>query len=272
MTTVSLLDKLGEIPFDDRPAVVDAVWSHLIEEFDHSAITRIKGLLQCWSGERLIDLRPGQEASDDLFMPDLDDDLPWLGADSFSIAREMEANFLALRTEFDQLQMDGVVLRPYGQSANGSESMEPLPGNPDGWNEFALIENFALNRLNSVQAPVAARLAEMALEIHGVVAQFTYLVLEPGASLEMHTDPANFLVSCHLGIRVPQNCSLTVLDDRRTWVEGKCVAFNNSYRHSAENRSTERRVILTMHALHPSLNPIEGRAIACMIEIFGSLL
>jgi hypothetical protein len=70
----------------------------------------------------------------------------------------------------------------------------------------------------------------------------------------------------YLGIKVPAGCTLTVAGEERTWVEGKCLAFNNSFRHHAKNTGTEVRAILSIHALHPALTPVERSAIASLIK------
>ncbi len=40
------------------------------------------------------------------------------------------------------------------------------------------------------------------------------------------------------GLIVPENCGLTVNNVTRSWQKGKCLLFDDSYLHSAENRQT----------------------------------
>jgi hypothetical protein len=266
-----VLSKLTEIPPEVRPGVAEGLWDQLRSQFGAPDIRRIRGLLECWSGVRPKALRHGQEAVNDLYLPDLEHDEPWLDPALFELAGELEANFRPLRDEYDRLQSSGISFKAYGRGLDESPEAGPLPGNPEGWKEFALIHEFEPLHANCDQAPVASRLSETAIAYHDVVAQFTYLVLEPGAVIVPHADPANFLVSCHLGIKVPAGCSLTVGDEARAWTEGKCLTFNNSFRHQAQNRGTEARGILSIHALHPALTPVERSAIAALIEILTML-
>jgi len=267
MSSQSVLKKLSEIPMEVRPGVAEGLWAQMRGRFDEAEIRRVRGLLDCWSGVVPKALRPEQEAAYDLYFPDLEHDEPWLDPALFQLAADLEASFGALREEYDRLQSSGIPFKPYGRGPDDPADVEPLPGYPAGWKEFGLIHEFQPLPANCAQAPVATRLSQNALAYHDVVAQFTYLVLEPGASIELHTDPANFLVSCHLGIKVPPGCTLTVADEERAWSEGKCIAFNNSFRHHAHNRGTETRAILSVHALHPSLTPTERRAIGSLIEV-----
>jgi hypothetical protein len=271
MSSQSVLNKLSEIPSELRPGVADGLWAQLRSRFQAREIRRIRGLLDCWSGVRPKALRPDQVAVNDLYFPDLEHDEPWLNPALFKLVADLEASFGPLRDEYDRLQGSGIPFKAYGRGPEESAEAGPLPGNPEGWREFALIHEFAPLRENCAQAPIASRLAETAVAYHGVVAQFTYLVLEPGAIIVPHADPANFLVSCHLGIKVPAGCTLTVGDEERSWSEGKCITFNNSFRHKAQNNSTQTRAILSIHALHPALKPVERTAIAALIEVLTQL-
>jgi hypothetical protein len=271
MSSQVVLTKLTEIPLEVRPGVAEGLWDQLQSRFGAPETRRVRGLLECWSGVRPKALQAGQEAINDLYLPDLDHDEPWLDPALFKLAADLESSFAALRSEYDSLQSSGVPFKPYGRGPDESADAGPRPGNPEGWKEFAIIHEFQPLAANCAQAPVASRLSEAAIAHHDVVAQFTYLVLEPGAVIAPHADPANFLVSCHLGIKVPAGCTLTVAGEERTWSEGKCLTFNNSFRHHAQNQGTESRAILSVHALHPALTPVERRAIAALIEILTQL-
>lgn len=265
MASESLLQKLSEIPMEVRPGVAEGLWDQLRSQFGATEIRRVRGLLDCWAGVRPKALRPQQEAVYGLYFPDLQHDEPWLDPSLFKIAAELEASFGAVREEYDRLQRSGMPFKAYGRSPDDPDT-RPLPGNLEGWKEFALIHQFQPLRANCARVPVTSRFVERALKHHAVVAQFTFLILHPGTVIAPHCDTANFLVSCHLGVKVPAGCTLTVAGEERSWVEGKCLAFNNSYRHHAENKGTEVRAILSIHALHPALTAVERSAIATLIR------
>lgn len=269
MASESLLQKLSEIPMDVRPGVAEALWDQLRSQFGAAEIRRVRGLLDCWAGVRAKPLRAQQEAVYGLYFPDLEHDDPWLDPSLFKIAAELEASFGEIRDEYDRLQR----ARPFKAYGRGPDDPDtgPLPGNLDGWKEFALIHQFQPLRANCAQVPVTSRFVERALAYHSIVAQFTFLTLHPGTVIAPHCDTANFLVSCHLGLVVPPGCSLTVGGEERSWVEGKCLAFNNSYRHHAANKGTAVRAILSIHALHPALREVERTAIGSLIKALGRI-
>jgi aspartyl/asparaginyl beta-hydroxylase (cupin superfamily) len=76
----------------------------------------------------------------------------------------------------------------------------------------------------------------------------------------------NAILACHLGLVVPPRCEMRVHDEVRTWQEGKCLVFDDTYEHEVWNRSAVLRVILFTGTWHPDLTPIE---IACLEAFFA---
>jgi aspartyl/asparaginyl beta-hydroxylase (cupin superfamily) len=83
------------------------------------------------------------------------------------------------------------------------------------------------------------------------VVQATVSVLKAGSEILPHTDTIDndVLLSSktyrlQLGIKIPENCALTVDSETRLWEKGKVLAFDSSKVHSAFNRSNEDRIVL----------------------------
>lgn len=72
-----------------------------------------------------------------------------------------------------------------------------------------------------------------------------------------HTGNTNAKLRCHLPLIVPAGCTLTVGDREEELVEGRCVVFDDSFVHSARNRSESIRVVLVVDFFHPDLTPAE---------------
>ena len=68
-------------------------------------------------------------------------------------------------------------------------------------------------------------------------------------------------MSLHLGIVVPRGCGLRVCGEERSWEEGKCFAFDNSFAHEAWNRGDSRRIIFAVYLAHPSTTAVEREAL-----------
>ncbi|MEN9867214.1 MAG: hypothetical protein RL748_2804 [Pseudomonadota bacterium] len=254
---------LNNVPLQMRGMVADGMWQMLKKQgFDITQLDRLKGMLDIWAHRRKAVLQPLQQVKDDLFWPDLEHDTAWFDNSLFPISADMEAAYPELLEELKMLQGRNMFAH-YGAAKPGDPA---LAGNPIGWKQFSLLEGSNIfHKKNCELAPVAARIAQLAIEKNAAVLQVSYLTLGPGDVLAPHVDIGNFLTSCHLGLEVPENCALKVGSEERPWINGKCITFNNSYIHSAYNRSNVVRYTFIVHALHPDLTPVEKQAVKFLI-------
>lgn len=88
-----------------------------------------------------------------------------------------------------------------------------------------------------------------------------FSVLEPGTIIHPHCGPTNARLRCHLGLDTPPGCWLEVAGQRRSWQAGKCLKFDDSFRHCVGNESDRRRAILVVDLWHPELSEDERRAL-----------
>lgn len=88
-----------------------------------------------------------------------------------------------------------------------------------------------------------------------------FSAMAAGTHLHPHCSTDNLRVRLHLGIEVPEGCSMRVAGETRTWDEGKCLAFEDSFEHEVWNRSARRRVVLIVDLWHPDLTAVEIRAL-----------
>ena len=68
--------------------------------------------------------------------------------------------------------------------------------------------------------------------------------LAPDTHILPHTGYSKTVLRCHLGLIVPQGCTLRVGDEKRQWQEGKCLIFDDTVNHEAWNPTEQTRVIL----------------------------
>ncbi len=71
-----------------------------------------------------------------------------------------------------------------------------------------------------------------------------FSVLSPKTHVKPHRGYSNKVLRCHLGLVIPQNCSLRVAGVIRSWQERKCLIFDDTALHEAWNHSDSRRVVL----------------------------
>merc|ERR1712070_60537 len=106
------------------------------------------------------------------------------------------------------------------------------------WREYALLG------LNQVTEERAKRLCPIT---HGLLARVEpirshadlrpkqetamFSRLTPGTHLKAHCGPTNTHLTCHLGLKVPTGCEIRCGTERRSWEEGKCIIFDDSFEH-----------------------------------------
>ena len=82
--------------------------------------------------------------------------------------------------------------------------------------------------------------------------------LPPGAHLPMHRDPFAGSLRYHLGLITPNSddCRIFVDGIEKSWRDGEDLMFDETYIHTAENRTDQPRVILFCDVERPMNNPL----------------
>ena len=94
--------------------------------------------------------------------------------------------------------------------------------------------------------------------------------MAPGTLVTPHTGLSNTRVRIHLGLSVPDGCGVVVNEEARTWVEGKCIAFDDSYLHSVWQNGSTPRVVLIVDVWHPDLKTDDQRKRHLEKELHGA--
>jgi hypothetical protein len=97
--------------------------------------------------------------------------------------------------------------------------------------------------------------------LHYTWGDFVLSAMGPGAHLKPHCSVDNLRLRLHLGIAIPEGCSIRVGTETRAWQEGRCLAFEDSFEHEVWNRSRARRIVLIVDLWHPDLTEVEVRAL-----------
>ncbi len=82
--------------------------------------------------------------------------------------------------------------------------------------------------------------------------------LPPGARLPKHRDPFAGSLRYHLGLITPNSddCRIFVDGIQKSWRDGEDLMFDETYIHTAENRTDQPRVILFCDVERPMNNPV----------------
>jgi len=190
---------------------------------------------------------------------------PWHGPEDFPWIQRLEDNWRTIRAELDALDAaseDGGGAWPEVRGHDRS-----LSQGSGVWREFCLLgldgETEARARR---RCPLTCRLlAEVeAIRSHRDLREkeetALFSRLTPGTHLKAHCGPTNTHLTCHLGLRVPPGCRLRAGAETRTWEEGRCLVFDDSFEHEVWHEGGGARVVLLLRFWHPELPPAKREA------------
>jgi len=178
---------------------------------------------------------------------------PWHDPSRFDWVESLERAHGAVAQECLELQRSGLIeKRPEGRGGR--------------WATCHLFFMGEKSRELCERCPETSKLVEA---IPGATsAGLVYFAsLAPGARLEPHCGPTNARLRCHLGLRVPPGCSIRVGSETRSWREGKCVVFDDSFEHEVWHTGAEARSVLVFDIWHPDLTHEETIAIASLMRL-----
>ncbi|WP_084196880.1 aspartyl/asparaginyl beta-hydroxylase domain-containing protein [Solimonas soli] len=101
------------------------------------------------------------------------------------------------------------------------------------------------------------RTCELLRQVPGVKAAM-FTLLAPGSRLPLHRDPFAGSLRYHLGLITPNSDACRLIVDGRTyaWRDGEDVLFDETYIHTAENKTDQTRIILFCDVERPLNNPL----------------
>jgi aspartate beta-hydroxylase len=236
---------------------IRSLWDEVRKEFPESKLERVRGFLEILRGEstHLITRAPGQDlAAPNLFFPGLTA-RPWWEPEAIPWIRQLEAAHDAIREEYLGLKTQEIGAYETGYVSAGEAADSTV--RPEGWKAFYFQSAFRPLAKNRARCPRTAAV----LGSVPAAREALFSILDPGTGIPPHVDDLNFVITVHLGLVIPPDCSITVGGKTGTWREGRCIVIDTSFEHEAYNRSSERRAVLLIDTWHPDLTPVELQAI-----------
>ena len=128
----------------------------------------------------------------------------------------------------------------------------------DLWKSFFLWGYGYPVEQNIARCPRTAALVQRIPDLNSAF----FSILLPGMHIRPHRGPTKALVTCHLGLMVPQGdtCRMTLAGEQVGWCEGEWLVFDDTYRHEVVHEGSTPRVILLIQVKRPLRAP--GRQIA----------
>ena len=166
----------------------------------------------------------------------------FLDPDQFPFVRDLEAAWTDVRDECSGLPES--TFEPWVQREMYGE----------GWSVFGLIA-FGMRIDEALQS--CPRTAALLTRVPGLTtAGFSRMAA--GTHIQPHTGWVQTVYRLHMGLVVPPDCALRVGFETRSWREGECLVFDDTFEHEAWNRSAKTRVVLLLDFLRPGFTSADA--------------
>jgi len=191
---------------------------------------------------------------------------PWYERHEFPWIAALEGRWREARAELDALLAQPGSFAPFvdGEGAAYREGKFGLRDRRDAWTVFNLMSPEGARR--------CPRTAAMVDQLIGDVFLANFSRLRPGTHLPAHCGLVNYQLTVHLGVHIPPGCTIRVGSETRSWTEGRCLVFDDSFEHEVWHGGEGDRVVLLARFPHPNLTAVEIDALADIEEEVGVLL
>eukprot|EP01082_Thalassiosira_pseudonana_P004288 g4528.t1 g4528 contig15:1210807-1212295(+) len=188
-------------------------------------------------------------------------------AANFPWAAELEANAHIIIEEFEQNLLAKA-------KADGENNPSLFSGDSawqskvmgTGWSAFRLQRLGVWNVENCAVFPKTydlLRKLDIPLAVRGVC----FARQAPGSGVAPHSDGRNFILTSHLGLKIPEGCWIKVGDDQQSWQEGKLTTIDTSFEHSTGNPTDDDRHVLIIDFWHPELSAAERAGLEFIYDL-----
>lgn len=173
-------------------------------------------------------------------------DTPFLAPSDFSWVRTLEAGWESIRAELDRLLEAPERIPNFQDISRDQYNIS----RDDKWKSYFLYGYGYKMENNCKACPETTRILESIPDMYTAF----FSVLAPGKHIPLHRGPYRGLLRCHLALVVPEpreDCWIEVGGETTTWEEGRCIVFDDTYRHRVENNTGGRRVVLFIDIKRP---------------------
>jgi len=136
----------------------------------------------------------------------------------------------------------------------------------EGWSAIRLQRLGVWNADNCKDFPETYELLR-SLKIPLAVRGVCFARQAPGSGVQPHSDGRNFILTSHLGLKIPDDCWMQVGTEKRGWREGKLTTIDTSFSHSTGNPSATDRHVLIIDFWHPELTEAERAALEFVYDL-----
>ncbi|NKF23666.1 aspartyl/asparaginyl beta-hydroxylase domain-containing protein [Solimonas marina] len=177
-------------------------------------------------------------------------DAPVYDSAQFPWTRELEANWMLVRRELEQVMTQRDNLPAFHQILDEVRTITT----DDLWKTYWLLSAGMDCSENQRQCPETTRLLR---QIPAASTAF-FSILAPGKKIPPHRGAYNGILRCHLGLIVPQpaeHVAIRVGNQICHWREGETLIFDDSFNHEVWNDTDGWRVVLFIDFARPLRQP-----------------
>lgn len=179
-------------------------------------------------------------------------------SDLFPWAAKLEAHALVVIEEYERVLSDS------NKFASDSTYQSEIMG--EGWSAIRLQRLGTWNVENCNEFPKTYELLR-SLNIPFAVRGVCFARQAPKSGVKPHSDGRNFILTSHLGLKIPDCCWIEVGKNRTSWEVGKLITIDTSFSHSTGNPSDAYRHVLILDYWHPELTEAERSALQFVYDL-----
>jgi beta-hydroxylase len=168
------------------------------------------------------------------------EDQPVYNSGSFPFLAPIEANWTIILGELKTILRNRSSLPPFQEISPDQKYIS----SGDQWKVFILFGFGVASQRNCARCPQTARLLQR--HVPGLQSAW-FSILAPHFHIPRHRGITKTALRVHLGLLVPaqrDKCIMQVGDRTVGWEPGKCLVFDDFYRHEVWNDTDEERVVL----------------------------
>ena len=178
------------------------------------------------------------------------EDQPFLDPADFDWVQTLEKNWEQIRTELDHILKHPENIPNFQDISKDQTNLTK----DNRWKSFFLYGYGFKFEPNCNLCPETTRIIET---IPGMFTAF-FSVLSAGKHIPRHRGPYKGLLRGHLALIIPEpgkDCWIQVGEQVANWEEGKCLVFDDTYKHQVQNNTEGVRVVLFLDVLRPLRAP-----------------
>ncbi|WAS95651.1 aspartyl/asparaginyl beta-hydroxylase domain-containing protein [Nannocystis punicea] len=238
------------------------LWKEVERRHGPRASARVEAMLVGMTGRGEPAAAPGQHVADFVF-PGLPT-RPWYEAEEFAWVPALEQRASQIHRAFRSVRAGGAGVEHYlprdqGPTRTTAAGLAPPE---EGWRAYFFVRD------GSVRAEACRRCPEVAAALDATplgLGDAMFSILAGRSEIPPHCGLNNLCLTCHLALEVPDACGLEAEDEARAWQAGRCLIFDDTFRHRAWNASDHERVVLLFDFWHPALTAVEREVLRWLI-------